>query len=99
MEFESNDEVVLVKSDAADYIRDLKQEGNGKLWLCGGGQLAGSLIEHKLIDKLVLKVNPLMLGSGIPLFGNASPRLRFELIDLKRYDNGVVKPTYQIIYP
>lgn len=99
MQFESNNEVELVKSDAVDYIQSLKQESNGKLWLCGGGQLAGSLIEHKLIDKLVLKVNPVMIGTGIPLFGNTSPQLRFELIDMKRYDNGIVKPTYQIIYP
>ncbi|TVX89749.1 dihydrofolate reductase family protein [Paenibacillus agilis] len=98
MQFESNAEVELVRGDAGDYIEKLKKETTGKLWLCGGGQLAGTLIERKLIDQLVLKVNPIIVGSGVPLFGDVKPRLKLELIDMKRYENGVIKPTYNIIY-
>ncbi|MCJ8014880.1 dihydrofolate reductase family protein [Paenibacillus sp. KQZ6P-2] len=99
MQFESNAEVELVRGEAVDYIENLKKETEGTLWLCGGGQLAGSLIERKLIDQLVLKVNPIMAGSGVPLFGDARPRLKLELIDMKRYESGVIKSTYIIIYP
>lgn len=98
LQFESNSEVELVRGDAVSYIAKLKQEGSGKLWLCGGGQLAGSLIERKLIDQLVLKINPIVVGSGVPLFGDVKPRLRLELVDLKRYESGVIKPTYNINY-
>ncbi|MFP3125605.1 dihydrofolate reductase family protein [Ectobacillus funiculus] len=98
MQFESNDKVELVKGNAVDFIKGLKMKEDGKLWLSGGGQLAGSLIEQKLIDQLVLKVNPVMIGAGIPLFGNVNPRLHLELIDIKRYTNGVVKTTYNIMY-
>ncbi|MCR8844470.1 dihydrofolate reductase family protein [Paenibacillus sp. SC116] len=99
MQFESNSEVELVKGDAGDYVEKLKQESPGKLWLCGGGQLAGTLIKRKLIDQLVLKVNPILVGSGVPLFGDVKPQLKLELIDMKRYENGVIKPTYNVIYP
>jgi dihydrofolate reductase len=98
MQFESNAEVELVRSNAVDFIENLKRKENDKLWLCGGGQLAGSLIEQKLIDQLVLKVNPVMIGAGIPLFGGVKPRVRLELVDTKEYANGVIKPTYNIIY-
>lgn len=98
LEFESNDEVELVKEDAIPYIHNLKQRTDGKLWLCGGGELAGSLLQHQLIDQLVLKVNPVMVGDGVPLFGSVRPRLRLELVDMKQYANGVLKPTYNIMY-
>ncbi|MFC7372569.1 dihydrofolate reductase family protein [Fictibacillus iocasae] len=98
MQFDSNDQVELIKNDATDFIRNLKNKEDGKLWLCGGGELAGSLIEHQLIDQLILKVNPIIIGDGIPLFGSSKPRLNLELVSLKYYSNGVVKPTYNIIY-
>lgn len=98
MQFESSDEVELIKNDTVGFIRNLKMKENGKLWLCGGGELAGSLIKHKLIDQLVLKVNPLIIGLGTPLFGSVKPRLNLELIDAKQYSNGIIKSTYNIIY-
>lgn len=98
LQFESNDKVELVKGNAADFIKDLKMNETGKLWLSGGGELAGSLIEQKLIDQLVLKVNPVIIGAGIPLFGSAKPRLNLELVDMKQYSNGVHKLTYNMIY-
>jgi len=98
MDFESNAEVELVKGDAVAFIEKLKREETGKLWLCGGGQLAGSLLKRKLIDQLVFKVNPIIVGTGVPLFGDVKPRLRLELVDVKPYANGVVKSTYNVIY-
>lgn len=98
MQLESNDKVKLIKNNAVSFIQDLKMKEDGKLWLCGGGKLAGSLIEHQLIDQLILKINPVLIGMGIPLFGNAKLRLNLDLVDMKQYSNGVLKSTYNIIY-
>lgn len=99
MEFQSNDEVELIKYDAIGFIKDLKKQDDLKIWLCGGGELAGSLINHQLIDQLVLKINPIMVGEGISLFGSIHPSLKLKLEDMKQYSSGVVKNTYTIIYP
>ena len=51
----------------------LKAEQSGlDIWLCGGGALAATLIDE--IDELRLKVNPLVLGDGIPLIGAAAAK-------------------------
>lgn len=39
-----------------------------------------------------------MIGEGIPLFGSVKSRINLELVNLKHYTNGIVKPTYNIIY-
>ncbi|MEI2468014.1 dihydrofolate reductase, partial [Peribacillus frigoritolerans] len=37
-------------------------------------------------------------GEGIPLFGSVKPSLKLDLVEMKQYPNGVIKPTYNIIY-
>ncbi len=64
--------VTVVADDPVATVRELKREpggGAGKdIWLLGGGDLAGALYAE--IDRLVLKVAPLTIGAGIPLFGH-----------------------------
>ncbi len=98
MNFESNEEVTLVKDDPVPFIRNLKQTTDKKIWLCGGGELAGTLLDHALLDLLVLKINPVMIGQGISLFGNSKKHINLKLLDLKKYESGVILPTYQIMY-
>lgn len=98
MQFDSNEKVELVKGDAVDFVKKLKEKESGKLWLCGGAMLAGSLLNQRLIDQVVLKVNPVMIGEGLPLFGKVKPHIKLELTDLKHFDNGVIKPTYNVVY-
>lgn len=99
MQFDSNEKVELVNGDAVGFIKKLKAKESGKLWLCGGAMLAGSLLNERLIDQVILKVNPVVIGEGLPLFGKVKPHIKLNLIDLKHFDNGVMKPTYNVVYP
>jgi dihydrofolate reductase len=60
--------VELVATDPVERVRSLKDEPGAGLWLVGGGALAGLLYDE--IDELVLKIAPLTIGSGVPLFGD-----------------------------
>lgn len=74
-------------------VRSLKQEDGLDLWLCGGGELAGTLLSE--IDRLVLKRNPVVFGSGISMFGNAPRELRaFDLTETRSFESGVVIEEY-----
>ena len=71
-------------------VQDLKARLSGEIWLCGGGELAGTLIEAGLVNDLVLKVNPILLGDGRPLAAGLTCRQSFRLVDCRTYDSGVV---------
>ncbi|MDV3353070.1 dihydrofolate reductase family protein [Leptothoe sp. ISB3NOV94-8A] len=89
-------DVVLVSEDIADTVRQLKQEEGKGIWLCGGGVLATALLSEKLIDKLILKVNPFLMGDGIPLFSGVINQTALQLIDREIYNNGVLMLHYQV---
>lgn len=59
--------VEIVPADPMQRIRELKGESGKDIWLVGGGTLASSLRSE--IDELIIKLGPVSLGSGIPLWG------------------------------
>lgn len=86
--------VQLVARDPAGLVRRLKREVGLDIWLCGGAGLAGALYEE--IDELVLKVNPLILGAGIPLFRGARTVRRLELANQQTFAGGVAILRYSV---
>jgi dihydrofolate reductase len=65
--------VEVIGQDVIDRVRALKAEQGKDIWLAGGGRLAASVVDE--IDELILKVNPVVLGAGVPLFdGLVGPR-------------------------
>ncbi|MDJ0797658.1 MAG: dihydrofolate reductase family protein [Calothrix sp. MO_167.B12] len=94
---ESPDEnVELVGENAVGLVKSLKNQVGKGIWLCGGGDLATTFFANNLIDKLILKVNPFLMGSGIPLFSGVIQQTALELIDRKIYGNGVVVLHYRV---
>lgn len=55
-------------------------------------QLAGAVFSE--IDELILKINPVLLGSGIPLVSGELPETALTLIDTQRYANGFMLMRY-----
>lgn len=83
------DNLRVTAEEPVDVVRDLKAKDGAAIWLCGGGALAATLADE--IDRLVLKRQPLLFGSGIPLFGSRAYRpQRFDLVESTAYTSGVV---------
>ncbi|MFK7978552.1 MAG: dihydrofolate reductase family protein [Saprospiraceae bacterium] len=79
-------------------ILDLKATEGSPIYLCGGGQFAGWLLENELIDVLKIKLNPLLLGSGIRLFGDSKKIYQLTLQDRQSFEEGLQILTYQLNY-
>jgi len=54
------------------------------------------LFAEGLIDEVILKVNPLLLGSGIPVVLDIGRHVDLELLDTKVYETGVVLLSYRV---
>ncbi len=96
MDESPDDAVELVRGDVADFVRSLKADADAPIWLCGGGEIASILMNAGLIDRVVVKLNPIALGSGIPLFSALQAQAKLTLRDTKAYACGVVLLTYDV---
>jgi dihydrofolate reductase len=88
--------VTLVSENIVELVRGLKSEPGKGIYLCGGSELATMMFEEKLIDEVVLKLNPVLFGSGIPLFSRSSIPIDLELTGSKVYENGVLLLHYRV---
>lgn len=87
--------VELVADDPATVVNKLKNEPGKDIWLVGGGSLAGVLFDE--IDRLIVKLGPLTIGSGIPLFGRTAPfsPTAWALVDHTVLGSGAAFLTYE----
>jgi dihydrofolate reductase len=90
--------VELVSSDAAAFVRDLKQRPGKGICLMGGGELAQSLIAAGLVDEVGLNIHPILLGGGIPVFRDPGHRVKLSLVENRTLDGGCVLATYRVMH-
>lgn len=88
--------VDIISTDAAEFVRDLKNQEGKDICVMGGGELAKSLFEANLIDEIGFNIHPVLLGQGIPLFHEMKRQLDLELLECKTFKNGCVYVSYRV---
>ena len=85
----------LLRGDAADAVASLKPQLEKDLVVLGSGEFAQSLMQRNLVDRYVLLIHPLVLGSGRRLFNDSGSLAALRLVDTKASTTGVVIATYE----
>lgn len=91
-----DEKVEIISEDAPEFVRTLKNQQGKGICLMGGGELANSLFEANLIDEIGLNIQPVLLGSGIPLFYEMNRQVNLQLLDCKPLKNGGVFISYRV---
>ena len=87
----------LVREDAGEFVRRLKEHPGKGICVMGGGELAQSLFAAGVIDEVGLNVHPILLGAGVPFFRDAGRRISLELAESRVIDGGCVLSTYRVV--
>ena len=76
------------------HLKDMSLKGD--VWLLGGPESIRSFQEVGAVDEYQIYVLPVLLGSGIPLFGGSDcTSSRLKLMDSHTFRDGAVKLTYR----
>jgi dihydrofolate reductase len=89
--------IELVKGDAVDFVRALKQAPGKDICLMGGGELAQSLLAEGLVDRIGLNIHPILLGAGIPTFRDPGYRVKLELMECRPLKGGCILAQYKVL--
>jgi dihydrofolate reductase len=78
----------------ADAVRQLKQSAHADIAI-GGAELAGHALGMALVDECHLFLCPIVVGGGKRALPH-DVRAQLELLDERRFDNGVVHLHYRV---
>lgn len=84
----------LLSGRAPAAVRALKEEDGDDLLLIGSPDFAQTLIRNDLIDEYRLMIDPIVLGSGKPLFQDADELQRLRLVESEPTSTGAILVTY-----
>ena len=88
--------VEQMSGEPAEIVRQLTARGIRHAYVDGGITIQ-RFIQAGLIQTLIITRVPVLIGSGIPLFGALSQDIRLKHIATREYAGGLVKSEYQII--
>jgi dihydrofolate reductase len=93
---ESISETVSVMSASpSDVIQHLAERGFNHLYI-DGGRTIQEFIRTGLIQKIIITKIPILIGSGIRLFGRLPHDIRLRHLETHQFDSGLVQSTYEI---
>jgi dihydrofolate reductase len=85
----------LAEAEIADEVARLKQEPGRELVLFGGASTVQAFVRQRLVDEFWIKVHPVAIGDGLPVFRDLEDRARLRLLKSKAYGSGVLGLRYE----
>ena len=86
--------VEFYRGDVRELIAMIRQKDGLNIFLDGGAQLVHEFMMKDLIDEYIISTIPVLLGSGIPLFGGDTPEIKLRLGQCKTFSSGLVQLFY-----
>lgn len=96
MSVDPDPDVSLVRSNPVAFVTELKRSAGKAIWICGGSELATPLLEAGLIDRVILKVAPVLFGDGIPLFRSEIAIGALDLQSRREFESGYTISEFRV---
>jgi dihydrofolate reductase len=88
-------DTTVLAGDVAAAIGELKAKPAGELQVHGSGNLVRWLLDHQLVDEIILLVYPLVVGQGTRLFPATGRDRALALVDSRATPSGVTIQVYR----
>jgi dihydrofolate reductase len=85
--------VFYINGTPETIISTLGNNHHNNIYL-DGGKTIQSFLNEGLVDEMIITTIPVLLGSGIFLFGELKTYQYFECTDSKHYSNGTTQSTF-----
>jgi len=87
--------VEQMSGDPAEIISKLAATGANHLYIDGGITIQ-RFLRAGLIQRLIITRVPVLIGTGIPLFGSLEKDIHLRHISTKQYPSGLVSSEYEV---
>ncbi len=88
--------VSVMAGSPGEVIHHLAGQGFEHLYIDGGETIQG-FIREGLIQEMIITKVPVLIGTGIPLFGAVPHDIQLQHLETLQFDNGLVQSKYKVI--
>ncbi|MBL4870411.1 MAG: dihydrofolate reductase [Robiginitomaculum sp.] len=90
------DKVTISNATPHEMMHTLSKQGWKNAYI-DGGQLIQSFLRSGLIQDIILTHVPILLGKGIPLFGDIEHDVDLQHVSTESYPSGLVSTKYKVM--
>ncbi|HUX40436.1 MAG TPA: dihydrofolate reductase family protein [Rectinemataceae bacterium] len=87
----------FITRPVAEMVREEKKSNGGNILFLGSASLLAALWKEHLVDELCLRIQPIVLGRGRPLFPAVEERQSLALKESRMFKSGVLALRYQVL--
>ena len=88
------DKAEIVKGSLSEVLEQIYKKGYKQLYI-DGGVTVQNFLKEDLIDELIITTIPILLGGGIPLFGQLPNEMEYEHVESVLYLDALVQNSYR----
>lgn len=89
--------VEMFSGDITGLVEELERKGFKHAYIDGGSTIT-SFLNHKLIHEMTITRAPILLGGGIPLFGQLDNQIKLLNSEAVAFDNDFIQVKYEVNY-
>ncbi len=90
-------EAVEVHSGPIPALMDFLQGSGARSLYLDGGKVIQGFLRLGLLNEITITRIPVLIGSGIPLFGELERDIRLQHLKTTAYESGFVQSTYRVV--
>jgi len=87
-------QIQFYTGDIVTLVATLKQQAGKNIFCDGGAEIVNLLLQHKLVDEIIISIIPTLLGDGTRLFNHKNVTQQLELVSSKSFESGLVQLHY-----
>lgn len=82
---------------ALEALEVLKRAGVDEAIIGGGRAVAHSFVREKLVDYIVIDLQPVAFGAGVPMFGDVLEAVQLKLLESHSLNGNVLRLRYKVL--
>ncbi|WP_328813920.1 dihydrofolate reductase family protein [Rhodococcus sp. NBC_00297] len=94
-QLDADDPNIIITRNTTELVRDLDEAGARNVYI-DGGQLIQTFLRESLVDQVTITTAPVLLGSGLPLFGALDNDIELRHLSTTTLAEGFVQTTYTV---
>jgi dihydrofolate reductase len=95
---ELKEKATVLSMNPVQLLSYLSSFGFSRIYV-DGGKVIQDFLKEDLVDELIISKVPILIGNGIPLFGQLDTDLKFKHIRTQVQSNGLVRSYYEKTKP